>query len=59
MIEDKELNLKIAENEDVALWTKIRDARAAAIKSYEEALKAEREFLKTAVRMVEFYTPKE
>jgi hypothetical protein len=53
MITDEQLGLKIAESPEEALWTKVKEAREAAIKSHEDALIVEREFLKTAEAMLE------
>lgn len=48
MIEDKELGLKVAENEEEALWTKIVKAREEAIKTYTDSIQVEEVFLKAA-----------
>ena len=48
MITDEQLGLKIAENPEEALWTRVKEAREATIKGLEESLIIEREFLKTA-----------
>ena len=45
----KNLGIKIVSAE-CALWTKIKEARVATIKQYEEALIVEKEFLKLAER---------
>jgi hypothetical protein len=46
-----DLGIKIVSAE-CALWTKIKDARVATIKQYEEALIVEKEFLKLAERKI-------
>ncbi len=49
---DEKIDFKIV-SEDEALWTRIRDARKAAIKQYEEAIIVEREIFALAERKIE------
>ena len=52
MIEDKELGLKIAENKEEEIWYRVVKARKETIESLEESLIIEKEFLKTAEKML-------
>lgn len=45
MIEDESIGLKVSENEDISLWTKIVNARKESIKQLEQSMKVERVFL--------------
>ena len=50
MIEDKSLGLKIAENEEEAIWSNMKKATEQRIKDYENALIVERELVKLATK---------